>query len=117
MLIDSGSTHNFIHCKSAKVLNFFVYLAPKFQVMIVDGGTINFSGKFHNISISMGEYVLNIPMIAIPIGGVDVVLAVQWLQSLGTVDFNFQRLFMKFSWEGKEYDLNGITKKKQGDKP
>ena len=27
-LIDSGSTHNFIHCKLAKVLNFFVYLSP-----------------------------------------------------------------------------------------
>ena len=45
VLIDSGSTHNFIHYKLAKSLNFFVYPAPEFQVMIVDGGTINFSGK------------------------------------------------------------------------
>ena len=29
MLIDSGSTHNFIHCKLAKVHNCFVYPAPK----------------------------------------------------------------------------------------
>ena len=50
-------------------------------------------------------------MIAIPMGGDDVVLCVQWLQSLGTMDFNFQKLFMKFSWEGKEYELNGITGK------
>ena len=28
MLIDYGSTHNFIHCKLAKVLNCFVYPAP-----------------------------------------------------------------------------------------
>ena len=33
-LIDFGSTHNFVHCKLAKVLNSFIYLAPKFQVMI-----------------------------------------------------------------------------------
>ena len=44
-------------------------------------------------------------------GGIDVVLGVQWLQSLGIADFNFQKLFMKFSWEGKEYELNGITRK------
>ena len=44
-------------------------------------------------------------------GGVDVVLWVQWLQLLETMDFNFQNLFIKFSWEGKEYELNGITKK------
>ena len=101
MLIDYGSTHNFIHCKLAKVLNLFVYLAPEFQVMIANGGTINCSGKCHNINLDTGEYVLNSPMISIPMGGVDVVLGVQWLQSLGTMAFNFQKLFMKFSWEGK----------------
>jgi hypothetical protein len=57
--------------------------------MIVDRGTINWSGKLHNINITMGEYVFNISMIVIPMGGVDVVLGVQWLQSLGTVAFNF----------------------------
>jgi hypothetical protein len=41
VLIDSGSTHNFIHYKLAKDLNCFVYPAPEFQVMIADGGTIN----------------------------------------------------------------------------
>ena len=69
MLIDSDSTHIFIHCKLAKVLNFFAYLEPKFQVLIVDGGTINCSRKFHNINLAMGEYVFNSPMIVIPMGG------------------------------------------------
>jgi hypothetical protein len=45
VVIDSGSTHNFIHYKLSKALNFFVYPALEFQVMIADGGTINFSGK------------------------------------------------------------------------
>jgi hypothetical protein len=69
--------------------------------MIADGGTINCSGKLNKINITMGEYVMNSPMIAIPMGGADVVLGIQWLQSLGTVDFNFQELFMKFSMEEK----------------
>jgi len=64
--------------------------------MVVSGGTINCSGKYHNIKLSMGEYVLNSPMISIPMGGVDVVLGVQWIQSLGTIAFNFQERFMKF---------------------
>jgi hypothetical protein len=59
----------------------------------------------------MGEYVMNSPMISIAMGGVDVVLGIQWLQSLGTMDFNFQELFMKFSLEGKEIELRGITGK------
>jgi 5S rRNA maturation endonuclease (ribonuclease M5) len=34
VLIDFGSTHNFIHYKLTKALNCFIYLVPKFQVMI-----------------------------------------------------------------------------------
>jgi hypothetical protein len=69
--------------------------------MIVDGGTINCSGKCNKINITMGEYVMNNLMIAIPMGGADVVLGIQWLQSLGKMAFNFQELFMKFSLKGK----------------
>ena len=50
----------------------------------------------------MGEYVLNNLMLSIQMGVVDVLLGVQWLQSLGTIAFNFQELFMKFSLEGKD---------------
>jgi len=57
--------------------------------MVASGGTINCSGKCHNIKLSMGEYVLNRPILSIPMGGADVVLGVQWLQSLGTIAFNF----------------------------
>ena len=59
----------------------------------------------------MGEYVLNSPILSIPIGGADVVLRVQWLQSLGTITLNFQELLMKFSAEGKEVELRGIAGK------
>ena len=51
--------------------------------MVANGGTINISRKFHNIKITMGEYVLNSPILSVPMGGADVVLGIQWLQSLG----------------------------------
>ena len=102
MLINYGSTHNFIHFKVWRDLNCFVYPTPKFQVMITDGGTSNCLQKIHNINLTMVEYVLNSPVIYIPMGGANVVLGVQYLQSLGTMAFNFKKKFMKFSWEGKE---------------
>ena len=104
VLVDSGSTHNFIHCKIAKELNFFLYPAQECQVMVENGGTINFSRKCHNIKVSMGEYALNSPILSIPMGGADVVLGVQWLQSLGMKAFNFQEFFLNFF--GKERKLN-----------
>jgi len=53
VLIDSRSTHNFIHCKIAKELNCFLYPAPECQVMVESGGTIYCYGKCHNIKLSM----------------------------------------------------------------
>ena len=44
-LIDSGSTHNFIHCKKAKELNCFLNPTLECQVMVANGGTINCSRK------------------------------------------------------------------------
>ena len=57
----------------------------------------------------MGEYVLTSSMLSIPMGGADVVLGVQWLQPLGTIDFNFQELIFKFATEGKGFELMGIA--------
>ena len=74
------------------------------EVMVANGRTINFFGKCHNIKLVMGEYVLNSPMLSIQMGGVDVVLGVQWLQSLRTIDFIFQDFFLNFF--GKERKLN-----------
>jgi hypothetical protein len=108
MLIDSGSIHNFVNYKLAKIFNLFVYLALEFQVMIVDGGSMNFSGKCHSIKFNIREYLLYIPIISIQMGGVDVVLGVQWIQPLGTLALNFQELFMRLSSEGKEFELRGI---------
>lgn len=111
VMIGSGSTHNFIHCKIAKKLNLFLYLALKCQMMVANGGIIYFSRNCHNIKLTIGEYALNSPMISIPKGGADVVLGVQWLQYLGTIAFNFQELFLKFFREGKEVELRGIIRK------
>ena len=54
VLVDSDSIHNYIHCKITKELNFFLYPTLECQVMVADRGTINFSGKCHNIKLTMG---------------------------------------------------------------
>jgi len=79
ILIDSGSTHNFINNKVVGQLYLFTYPTPEFQVMIANGKNIDCSGKCHNIKLTMGEYLLKSPMIATQMGGAYVVLGVQWL--------------------------------------
>ena len=105
MLIDYGSTHNFINYRLTKLLNCFTYLAPKFHVTITNGGAINCLGKCHDIKLIMGECLLNRSMISIQVGGA---LGVQGFQLLGTMALNFQKLSISFSLEGKEFELRGI---------
>jgi hypothetical protein len=69
ILIDSSSTHNFINYTLAKYLECFVYPAPKFQVMIVDGGTINCSWKHHSNKLNMGGVFFGYPHDCHPNGG------------------------------------------------
>jgi len=76
MSTDSSNTHNFINYNLSSLLDCFIYLAPKLHVMIIDGDTINCAGKCHSIKLNMEEYLLENPMIAIQMGGVDVVLGV-----------------------------------------
>ena len=78
--------------------------------MIVDGGTTNPSRKFHKITLTMGVYVFNIPIISITMGGVDVILGVQWLQYLGRASFNF----LKFSWNFPLIENNFSEEGSQG---
>ena len=59
----------------------------------------------------MGECLFDSPMISIQMGGADVVLGYQWLQSLGTMTLNFQDILMIFSLEGKETKLRVIQGK------
>ena len=108
MIIDLGSTHNFIDKILAESLKCLVYPVTNFQVLVANGESIDCAGKCHNIKLSMGEYNLESPMYAFPIGGVDVVMGIQWLRTLGTVSTNYKQLFMRFELEGIQYQLKGL---------
>eukprot|EP01018_Ginkgo_biloba_P012286 Gb_00684 [translate_table: standard] len=77
--------------------------------MIANGGSISCGGKCHNVKINMGDNNLTTTMYAILVGGVDVVLGVQWLETLGNITMNFKQHCMRFKLEGIQYQLNGFV--------
>lgn len=44
----------------------------------------------------------------IPQGGCDIVLGIQWLETLGPITWNFKKLEMRFMWRNHEVVLHGI---------
>ena len=54
ILIDSGSTHNFIDPRIAKQADCFIHPCSNFEVMVANRGTLPWKGKCRNVRISMG---------------------------------------------------------------
>ena len=94
ILIDSGSTHNFIDPRIAKQADCFIHPCSNFEFMVANGGTLPCKGKCHNVRISMGDYKLRSDMFSLTLGGCDVVLGTQWLCTLGPILWDFAELWM-----------------------
>ena len=66
------------------------------KVMVAYDKKIENVGKCHKVKLQMQEYKLETNFFAVPLGGVDMVLGIQWLQTLGTYSTNHQEHFIKF---------------------
>lgn len=108
VLIDSGSTHHFIHPKIAEAVHCFVRAVSNFQVQIADGGTMKCEGRCENFKLQMGDYQLKTHMFFIHMGGCDFVLGAEWLRTLGPITMDFQELYMSFKQNNYTHTLRGL---------
>ena len=108
VLVDTGSTHNFLDIRVARKLKLFVHPVPDMRVMVADGKKIKKVEKCHKVKLQIQDFNLESELYTLPLGGVDIVLGVQWLQTLGTYSANHQKHFIKFKWQGKISKLHGF---------
>jgi hypothetical protein len=74
ILVDSGSTHNFIHRRIAQETRCYIHVVNNFQIMITNGGSMKCGGRCENVHLQIGDYHLKSHMFAIDMGGCDIVL-------------------------------------------
>jgi hypothetical protein len=46
IVVNNGSTHNFIHCCISQEINCYIHVVKKFQIMISNGGSMKCGGCF-----------------------------------------------------------------------
>ena len=79
VLIDSGSTHNILYATMAKRLYIFSFPLPNMKVMVANGKKIEKVEKCHKVKLQIQDFNLESLFFTVPLGGVDVVLSIQWL--------------------------------------
>ncbi|GJT17849.1 reverse transcriptase [Tanacetum coccineum] len=107
ILVDSGSTHNFVDIRSAKRLGCKIRPTAPLLVSVANGEEIvsNYECKPFNWSIQGQNYSCDAMLL--PLGGCEMVLGVQWLSTLGDINRNFRNLTMEFKLMGKRIMLRG----------
>jgi hypothetical protein len=109
ILVDSGTTHNFIHRRIAQETHCYIHAVNNFQIMIANGGSMKCGGRCENVRLQIGDYNLKSHMFAIDMGGCNIVLGAEWLRTLGPILMDFQNLTMQFDQGDHTHKFQGIT--------
>ncbi|KAJ0053781.1 hypothetical protein Pint_00560 [Pistacia integerrima] len=98
-LIDSGSTHNFISDRVAEMLHLPMKPTESFTVRIANGERLSFKGKYEKLLVDLQGNEFQLDFFSLPLTGLDMVLGIQWLETLGSVVCDWKKLTMDFIWE------------------
>lgn len=101
MLVDSGSTHNFVDCRLVKQLHLSVDVSNKLRVMVANGAQLATLGVCRGLQWESQGQVFVTDFMVLPIKGCDLVLDVQWLLALGPITWNFASLTIQFEYLGR----------------
>ncbi|CAM8969092.1 unnamed protein product [Rhodiola kirilowii] len=108
VLVDGGSTHNFVQTRVAKNAGLMVEAAKHLSVTVGNGEELRCEGRCRDVELLLGGKVFRIDFYLLPIYGVDVVLGAQWLAEVGPVMFDYKELWLNIDYEGEELRMHGV---------
>ncbi|MCH83875.1 enzymatic polyprotein, partial [Trifolium medium] len=84
-----------------------VVAIPSFSVIVGNGQTITCDGFCEAVPVTLANQVFHIPFFILPIHGADLVLGVQWLQTLGSFLSDYSVPSIQFTYNNKPITLTG----------
>ncbi|GAV77759.1 RVP_2 domain-containing protein [Cephalotus follicularis] len=98
VLIDSGSTHNFITDDIVQKLGLPLVDIPMVNVRIANGEQLHCSKMCKDFQWKVQGYLFEADVFIIHLENYDLILGTQWLASLGDINWNFAKLSMRFQY-------------------
>ncbi|GJW73773.1 putative mitochondrial protein [Tanacetum coccineum] len=108
ILIDCGSTHNFLDVSIAKQMGCSIKESYPLQVTVPGGNFLTSNHVYKGLTWKLQGETFQADMMLVPLGGCEMVLGVQWLATLGDIVCNFLKLRMEFMYHGKKVILRGV---------
>ncbi|XP_028215187.1 uncharacterized protein LOC114397318 [Glycine soja] len=109
LLVDDGSTHNFIQLQLVSELGLSTRDTRPLRVMVGNGQQFECARVCEDVSVVIQSTHFTVDLHMLPIAGANVVLGVQWLKSLGPVLTDYNTLCMKFFHADNLVELKGDT--------
>lgn len=76
-------------------------------MMLGNGLRQESEGKCRGVLVKFVECQFEVDCFVFPLGGVDLILGMAWLTTLGEVRTDWGRMSMAFEWEGRRVALRG----------
>ncbi|XP_075666464.1 uncharacterized protein LOC142636214 [Castanea sativa] len=109
ILIDTGSTHNFVDVSLVSGLQLRKDVSKILEVKVANGSVVKTLGFCSNVLVCIQGVKFCIQFHVLALGGCDAVLGTQWLSTLGEIQWNFKLLTMGFCYEDHQVPLQGLT--------
>ncbi|PNX92431.1 Ty3/gypsy retrotransposon protein, partial [Trifolium pratense] len=107
ILIDGGSSDNFMQPRIAKFLKLPIEPGPQFNVLVGNGEVMSAEGMIQKLPLHIQGHVIEVPVYLLPIAGADVILGASWLATLGPHVADYASLTLKFFLKGQFVTLTG----------
>lgn len=96
ILVDSGAAHNFISKKLVAAIGWPVEETKPLQIKLGDGFKVVVHGKCLGVKIELENTEIAVDTLRFDLEGIDVVLGISWLTSLGEMWVDWGKQCMKF---------------------
>ncbi|XP_042030060.1 uncharacterized protein LOC121776994 [Salvia splendens] len=108
ILIDTGSNHDFLHPRVAEQLHLSLTPIRPFRVYVGNGASLicSHTARRTKLSIQGVDFLLDLHIMEIH--GPDIVLGMDWLESLGRISADFVGKTLEFSQNGVPVALHGV---------
>nr|GFB32715.1 hypothetical protein [Tanacetum cinerariifolium] len=107
ILVDCGSTHNFLDLHAAKRMGCNLSKMCPLQVSVANGQVMSSVFQCKNFKWTIHGQAFETDVMILPLGGYEMVLGIQWLATLGVIQFDFKNLVMDFMINEKRCVLRG----------